>query len=216
MVYIEQGWVGDVVREIPVAFVKYRDVFSLQNLYVTMHEMLLEENWLGFDNEEEEIWSHSDLETLYSENIYQRGIHSGGKEMWMWWRAQKHHEMRPNAYFLNVLDMDWHVVNLQEREVVQQGKKMKVNWGELEITFKARIISDVGHKWENSKIMKHLKPFYEERLQHANIEKREKELWREMYRIQSKVKSYLNLRTWAPTAELFHPKTYGWEAPEQI
>ena len=55
MVFIEQGIIGDVVRELPTAFVKYKDVFSLQNLYVTMHEMLLEENWLGFDSEEGRI-----------------------------------------------------------------------------------------------------------------------------------------------------------------
>ena len=41
--------VGDVVRQIPPFSIKYKDVFSLQNLYVLMHELLLEENWLGFD-----------------------------------------------------------------------------------------------------------------------------------------------------------------------
>ena len=34
---------GSVVREIPLFSVKYRDVFSLRNLYVMMHELLLEE-----------------------------------------------------------------------------------------------------------------------------------------------------------------------------
>ena len=58
--------------------VKYRDVFSLRNLYIMLHELLLEENWLGADGDKD----HSDIETLYSENVYQKGIHRGGKELW--------------------------------------------------------------------------------------------------------------------------------------
>ena len=71
------GGVGTKCREIPTFSVKYKDVFSLQNLYVMMHEMLLEEDWNGFGDTE----NHTALETLYSENVYQKGIHAGGKEM---------------------------------------------------------------------------------------------------------------------------------------
>lgn len=216
MVTFERGDEGDVCRQIPPFSVKYKDVFSLQNLYVTMHEMLLEEGWLGFEKKGAEAAAHSDLETLYSENVYQRGVHHGGKEIWVWWRAQKQPEGRLSTYFLNTLDMDWHVATMQPMEVVHQGKKMNVIKGELEVFFKARIISDLEHKWEKSNLLKHLKRTYEGRIMHAHIEKREKELWRDVYRLQSKMKSYLNLRIWAPTGELFHPKTYGWEAPEQI
>jgi hypothetical protein len=46
---------------------------------------------------------------------------------------------------------------------------------------------------------------------HTHIEKRQKDLWRDVYRIQSKVKAYLNLKTWMPTPELFHAKRYGFE-----
>jgi len=213
MVNIERGEVGDVVREIPTFSVKYKDVFSLKNLYVMMHELLLEEGWVGFEGEEAEPFAHTDLETLYSENVYQKGIHTGGKEMWIWWRAKKNKyalEAR-DKYFLNILDLDWHVAYLQEREIVHQGKKMRVQWGEIEMFFKSRIISDIGHKWENHWFLKHIKHIYEHRLMHVHLEKREKELWRDVYRIQSKVKAYLNLRTWMPTPELFHPKLYGFE-----
>ena len=207
---------GDVCREIPIFSVKYTDVFQLRNLYITMHEMLLEEGWLGFEEQEADLQAHSDLEALYSESIYQKAVHRGGKELWVWWRAQKHHEGRTSEYFLNTLDIDWHLSMGQPMEIVHQGKKILADRGEIEIFFKARIFSDVGHKWQNHKLLKHFKSFYENRIIYAKIEKREKELWRDVYRLQSKVKAYLNLRTWAPTAELFHPKQYGWEAPEQI
>ena len=60
---------------IPDLSVKYNDVFSLRNLYIMLHELLLEENWRGIDGDA----GHSDIETFYSENVYQKGIHRGGK-----------------------------------------------------------------------------------------------------------------------------------------
>ena len=211
---MQDGRQGDVIREIPMFSVKYKDVFHLRNLYVMMHELLLEEGWLGFDFEDKQdkdLTSHSDIETLYSENVFQKGIHYGGKEIWAWWRAQRQQAGRRSDYFLDTLDIDWHGDRLSDMEIVHQGKKMKVNYGEIEIFFKARIISDIGHRWEKDWFLKHFKHIYEQRLMHANLEKREKELWRDVYRIQSKVKAYLNFRTWMPTPELFHPKIYGYE-----
>ena len=43
------------------------------------------------------------------------------------------------------------------------------------------------------------------------FEKHEKELWRETYRFQSAVKRFLDLRTFIPTPEPFHPKLFGME-----
>ena len=60
---------GDLARTIPMFSVKYKDVFHLRNLYVMMHELLLEEGWYGFDNEQYDLTAHSDIETLYSENV---------------------------------------------------------------------------------------------------------------------------------------------------
>jgi len=61
------------------------------------------------------------------------------------------------------------------------------------------IESDYGDfKWEDHWLLKHIKHIYERRLIHGEIEKREKELWRDVYRIQSKLKQYLQLRTSVP------------------
>ncbi|MBI2651736.1 hypothetical protein HYX01_04655 [Candidatus Woesearchaeota archaeon] len=211
MVYLADGSEGDVIKEIPTFSIKYKDVFSLKNLYVMMHELLAEEGWFGFEGIEEDTSTHSDMEKLYSENIYQKAIHQGGKEMWVWWRARKHHEGRYSSYFLNTLDLDWHCAYIQEKEIVHQGKKMKVQYGEIEMFFKAKIIGDLNNQWKKHWFLKHFKHIYEHRFMHAHLEKREKDLWRDVYRLQSKAKAYLTLRTWMPTPELFHPKLYGWE-----
>ena len=197
-----------IVVSIPEFKVKYSDVFSLRNLYIMMHELLLEEGWRGIDSNPD----HEDIESLYSENVYQKGIHRGGKEIWVWWRANKYWEGKYSGYFRNLLDIDMHVVYLQDVEAIQQGKKIRVQKGEIEMFFRPRIESDYGEfKWENHWFLKHIKRIYERRIIWGEIEKREKELWRDVYKVHSKVKDYLNLRTFLPTPEPFFPKKYGWE-----
>ena len=192
---------------IPEFRVKFNDVFSLRNLYIMLHELLLEEGWLGREGARD----HEDIETLYSENVYQRGIHRGGKELWFWWRAEKSLEGKYSSYLVNKLDIDAHVVYLQTVEVVHQGKKMNAQKGEIEIFFRAKIMTDYDKQWENHKFLKYVKPIYEKRILHVELEKREKELWRDVYRIQTKVKQFLQLRTFIPVSEPFFPRTYGWE-----
>ena len=48
--------------KIPEFRVKYRDVFSLRNLYLMLHEMLLEEEWRGKDGEAD----HSYVAAVFS------------------------------------------------------------------------------------------------------------------------------------------------------
>ena len=196
---------SDVV--IPEFRVKYRDVFSLRNLYIMLHEMLLEENWTGVDGDKE----HTDIETLYSENVYQKGIHRGGKELWFWWRAFKFPESKYSGYFRNRLDIDAHCVYLQNVEIVHQGKKMTAQNTEIEFFFRARIELDYKHEWDKNWFFKQVKPIYEKRIMHAEIEKREKELWRDVYRIQAKVKQFLQLRNWMNVPEPFFARQFGYE-----
>ena len=196
---------SDVV--IPEFRVKYRDVFSLRNLYIMLHETLLEENWFGKDGETD----HTDIETLYSENVYQKGIHRGGKELWFWWRAFKMPESKYSGYFRNRLDIDAHCVYLQNVEIVHQGKKMTAQNTEIEVFFRARIELDYKHEWDKNWFFKQVKPIYEKRIMHAEIEKREKELWRDVYRIQAKVKQFLQLRNWMNVPEPFFARQFGYE-----
>jgi len=197
---------GDIAV-IPEFRVKYSDVFSLRNLYIMLHELLLEEGWTGQEGDSD----HADIETLYSENVYQKGIHRGGKELWFWWRAQKQLEGKYSSYLRNKLDIDAHAVYLQNVEVVHQGKKMNAQRGEIELFFRAKIESDYNGAWDNHWLLKYIKPIYERKIIHVETGKREKELWRDVYRVQAKVKQYLQLRTFIAVPEPFFPRTYGFE-----
>ena len=66
--------------KIPETRIKFKDVFSLKNLYQMMHELLLEEGWFAEEGAPGNPASaHRFIETMYLENFYQKGLHSGGK-----------------------------------------------------------------------------------------------------------------------------------------
>ena len=199
------GHASEIV--IPEFKVKYKDVFSLRNLYLMLHETLLEEGWKGYDGEQD----HSDIEILYSENVYQRGIHRGGKELWFWWRAVKFPEGKYSGFFRNKLDIDAHVVYAQNVEIIHQGKKMNAQNCEIEMFFRPKIELDYQHQWENHWLMKYFKPIYLNRIIHPELDKREKELYRDAYRIHAKVKQFLQLRTFIPVPEPFFARQFGYE-----
>ncbi len=200
--------------EIPETRVKYKDVFNLKNLYVMMHEYLLEEKWFGKEGPVpgDPSKQHRYIEDLYLEKFCQKGLHSGGKELWIYWRLFKKPEGKYSGYLKYKLNIDFHGVYIQDREIVHQGKKIKVQWGELEIFFKGAVQTDYENKWKNHWFLKHWQDLYEKRIISQDLEKHEKQLWREIYRLTGIVKRYLDMRVFIPTPEPFTPKLYGMEA----
>jgi hypothetical protein len=201
-----------VLREITPFKVKYSDVFHLKNLYVMMHEYLADEGWIGTKVGAHPVETHSDIEKMYMERHHQKALHRGGMELWAWWRLQRGPYGKNNGYYQFRMDIDFHGMYLQKQEIMHQGKKIKVDKGEMEIEFRPKIIRQANAlKWDKHWLLKHFKDLYEKRIISQDLDKLEKELWRESYRLQAVVKSYLNLRNFIPVPEPFHPKLYGME-----
>ena len=198
-------------REIPSFKVKYKDVFHLKNLYVMIHEYLAEEGFLDEDQESSTLTGHKYTETLYMEKFIQKGVHLGGKEMWVYWRTFKMPETKYSGYMRYLLDFDFHVMYMKDMEIMHQGKKMKIQDGEIEFFIRPKIEVDYRGGWRKHWLLKHLLKIYNGRILHHEFEKREKELWREAYRFQGKIKNFLNLRTFIPVPEPFWSPIYGYE-----
>ncbi len=200
--------------KIPETKVKFKDVFNLKNLYVMMHEYLVEEKWFGKEGpvKGDPSKQHRVIEDLYLEKFCQKGLHSGGKEMWIYWRLFKKPEGRYSGYIKYRLNIDFHGVYIQNREIMHQGKKITVQWGELEIFFNGAVQTDYEDKWKEHWFLKHWQDLYEKRIMSQELEKHEKMLWREIYRLTNVVKRYLDMRVFMPTPEPFTPKLYGVEA----
>jgi hypothetical protein len=202
------------VIKIPETKVKYKDVFNLKNLYVMMHEYLLEEKWFGKEGPVagDPSKQHRYIEDLYLEKFCQKGLHSGGKELWIYWRLFKKPEGKYSGYLRYKLNIDFHGVYIQNREIMHQGKKLKVQWGELEVFFNGAVETDYKGEWKNHWFLRHWQELYEHRIISQDLEKHEKQLWRDIYRLTSQVKRYLDMRVYVPTPEPFYPKLYGMEA----
>ncbi len=201
--------------DIPEFRIKYKDVFHLKNLYVMIHEYLTEEGYLDKDQSQNNQEGHRYTETLYMEKFVQKGINLGGKEMWVWWRTVKAPETKYSGYYRYLLDFDFHVVYMKDEEIVHQGKKMKIQNGEIEFFIRPKIELDYKGEWANHWLLKHFHRLYYERLIKYEFEKREKELWREAYRFQAKIKQFLNLRTFIPVSDAFWQPIYGYENVEK-
>jgi len=206
--------------DIPLFKVKYSDVYNLKNLYQMMHEYLVENGWRGKERvfKGDTSTEHADIEKMYLEKHCQKGMHKGGKEMWVWWRLVKFPGGKPagySEYFDFQLDIDFHMVYTKDIDVMHQGKKITVQKGEIEMFFRPKLVGDIKEHWKKHPILKHFHQVYWERVMSQQVEKKEKELWREAYRLQSTVKQFLNLRTFIPIPESFHHPKYAWEAEPQ-
>ena len=201
------------MRKIEELRIKYNDVFHFKNLYNMLHEYLVDENWYGGDGGQDyPTASHRDIETLYMERTMQKALHKGGKQYWIWWRLRRNPLYRYNGYYEYKLDIDWHAEYMQTVDIMHQGKKIKADKGELEIHINAKIVkTDLAKKWEHHWLLKHFQKAYEQRIINQDLDKAEKDLWREVYRLQAVIKSYLNLRNFIPVPEPFHPVQYGME-----
>lgn len=204
---------AEIIREIPQFKVKYNDVYHLKNLYVMMHEYLTDESWTGESGQlDQPSNTHMDIEKLYMERHHQRAIHRGGMELWIWWRLKKQPHLKTQGYYEYRLDIDFHGMYLQKIEIMHQGKKMSVDKGELEIFFRPKLVrTEMGASWGKHWFLKRFQELYEKRIMSQDMDKLEKELWREAYRLQAVVKAYLNLRNFIPVPEPFHPRLYGME-----
>ena len=198
---------------IPEFKIKYKDVFHLKNLYVMIHEYLAEEGFLDNDQGSGNQEAHRYAETLYMEKFVQKGINLGGKEMWVYWRVKKDFGAagRQNTYFKEFLEIDMHMAYVENVEIVHQGRKMTAQKAEIEMFFRPYINGDMGGSWGKHPLLKHFKHIYEERIMRVEIEKKEKDLWREAYRIQARAKQFLELRQQGPVSEPFFARKFGYE-----
>ena len=174
--------------------IKFKDYFHLKLLYIMMHEWLVDEKYATREDSD------------FPENFYMhRETQRSGTEKWIWWRLTK--VPTDNTYYRYVLDLDFHVILLKEAEVMHKGTKFKTNWGEVEIKVWANLEGDYEHKWRDHPILKHFEELFRKRIFWADFQMHKNEFFREAYRFQEAIKTYLKLRTYLPEPELeeFYP-----------
>ena len=167
---------------------KHKDYFSWKYLYTLMHEWLVEEGYATRDDT-----TFPEMQYMHREN------QKSGNEVWLYWRLQK--QPVPNSFFRYDFDVDVHIVLMKDAEIMVEGKKYKVNWGEPEVKVWAKVIFDHKKEWEKSPVMSKLKQVFFKRINKRNFEMHKKQLYQEAYRFQEAVKTYFKLSTYLPEVE---------------
>ena len=180
--------------------IKFKDIFFMKGLFEDMKEYLLEHDWSSVDmNGEIEHKEH--WETMYLE----RGLPNGSVERWIYWRLQKYPVQ--NSYYRWHLDIDWHNVALSETEVMRDGKKLKVNKGEVEVKVWTYLELDYKGEWSKHPILKIFSAIFPNRIMKEDFEDHKRELYREAYNLGAYIKRWMKLKRFLPYEEiaLFHP-----------
>lgn len=181
---------------------KFKDVFDLKALYETLKDWLLEYGWAGVDgNFKIDSKNDEQFETLY----WEKESGNGMKEQWWWWRLQR---PGPTSYYKYHLDLNFHTLGISSTEVVKDGKKFKVNKGEVEIEVSSFIEYDVENKFAKHSILKSLFKLYNNRIRLTDLYAEQKiQLYREVYILQAFLKRWFQLHRFLPSeeVELFHP-----------
>tara|TARA_Y100000310_G_C20698161_1_gene827206 strand:- start:364 stop:966 length:603 start_codon:yes stop_codon:yes gene_type:complete len=189
----------DYIEVIEDTRIKHKDFFHMKNLYIVVHEWCIEEKWgPRFD---------SDFpETLYLHRFTQ----NAGQELWIWWRLIK--TPTNNSFYQYVLDVDWHIILLEDTEVMYNGVKFKANTGEPEIKIYAKLVYDYQGVWKKHWFLKHFYQLFAKRMFLKDLYVHKREFHHELYRFKEAIKTYLKLKTYLPEPEgqqFYYQKDFG-------
>ncbi len=152
--------------------VKYGGIFSFPDFYKFVYDWLKDETGL-----------------LISEDKYKEKLSGDEKKIeieWTGWRDL-------TDYFRFEAKISFRITALTNVEVMQNGKKIKTNKGDVEITVDGYLLRDYKSKFEKSAIHKFLRAIYEKSIISARIEQFEEKIMEECTEFLSQVKSYLDL-----------------------
>ena len=181
---------SDLKIEISKFRVKYKDFFDLRKFYEDIHDWLKEKGYTDLEDKKDHY------EILYLEKIDTAGF----KEQWMRWRPQR----VPNnsKYYRYWIDFDWHNVGIGKADIVKQGKKLKVNKGEIELSVAVYLELDYQGLFEHSPILKFFRQLFRERIFRIDIyEDRKRELYREVHEMENWIKHWFKLKRHLPYEE---------------
>ncbi len=169
--------------------VKFKDVFDLKGFYEEFWEWLKEQGWKDMEDKLDKF------ERFYGERVSAGGV----KELWIRWRPYKPAEGA--SYLTYYFDIDFHVLGLTSAEIIKDGKKIKTDKGEIEITIKAFVEKNYEEKFAEHSLLRHMIDIFSLRVYKKTLEDRQKELYREAYVMQTFIKQWFKLKTHLPYEE---------------
>jgi len=187
---------------LPTLEVVYRDLWNMQSLYRRTRQWFMENEYV--DSKGDPLME-SAMEIMYWAKMG-TSMDPNEKELRLWWRTKKSAVNVGTAgskFYVHHLDIDWYVMQMVDREIMRNGKKDKVQFGELRMLIMPYIdIADIT----GTPILKYFDYWFRTRLIKKNLEENRKILYQDAYNLQAAIKTYLELKSFLPEEETFHEK----------
>ena len=106
-----------------------------------------------------------------------------------------------SKYYQFNLDIFWHVMGIKDIEVMKGGQKFKTNNADLELVLRGRVELDYLGRFRKNKLIKNLHDMFRERIMKTQIEKKRDELYREVYKLQETIKTFLGMKRYMTVTE---------------
>jgi len=180
--------------------IKQKDACDMEMLYEAMHEWMINHGFASRDDQE------------FGETLFlQRVNDQGAREIWFWWRLEKVPEdvadKKAPRYKYQVR-INTHTLGLKKTEIVKDGKKIKLDKGEIEIIIKAYLIKDPEDAWKKSWLPEIFKNWLWDRGMSDEHDKQEDLLYAEVYAFGEMIKRYFKMHALTSTPEgQFYPQS---------
>ncbi len=152
--------------------IKHNGLFDFKELYRFCYVWLTD-------------YGYSVTEKKYSE----KAKPDGSKDLEIEWEAKK----KISDYFRFIIKITWRIIAMTKTEAEYEGKKVKMEKGDLEISFKAVLEKDYEHRWESSPFLKFLRSVYDRYIIKGRIKDYEDRLTEEVDELIAQAKSFLAL-----------------------
>ena len=164
---------AEVVNVVPDLKIDWKGIFDFQDLYKKMKFWLLYEEY-GDESEN------------FIESKYIERIKPIGKQIEVKWFGE-----RPiNNYSSYYITVAFTGIGLQDAEVTIEGRKIKMNKGQLILTIRGDLVLNRLGNWEKESFLRKL---HDKRLFFKNIEFYKEEIREKVTDFHTEVKAYLNL-----------------------
>ena len=150
---------------------KHKGNFIFKDIYTYTYEWLIGE---GYE---------------VAEKKYSEEIESDAKKLEIEWEAKK----KVSDYFRFIIKIDWKVLRMKEIEVVKEGKKIKMNSGQIELGVKGILVKDYENRWEDHPFWKFLRGVYDRYIIKSRIIEYESKIIEEASEFVDQCKAFLVL-----------------------
>ena len=159
--------------------VKTVDVVNIKAVYTMMHEWFVEEEFCGDDDDFPEVY------------VRDRNSQKRGKEILVLWRLKK--EPFGVTFYKRRFDVLIKMAGIKDMDIMQAGRKFRVQRGMLEIKVWSSLEYDSEMKWRNHWLLKYFLKIYVERLNTKEFDVHRWEVMRDSEAFQKAIKDYLNM-----------------------